>query len=263
VPRKKKEKETQSRVRSLDKALNIIELLAQIKEDIDLATLSRQIKLPKSTLLRLLTTLKYHNFVYQDEESRRFQLGWALIYLGKAAEKVFSLPKIIRPYLEKLAEETGETASLVQLSNYRAVYVDQVLTNSVIKGIPQIGYSLGLHYTASGKILLSYLSEDRLNRFFEDGELERKTPKTITDKEKLREEIEKIKRHGYAVDDEETEIGGRCVSAPVFDKDKRMVAAISITGPTSRIKQKDLTALASIVKRIAHEASTALGYSES
>jgi IclR family acetate operon transcriptional repressor len=255
----KRGEKKQPSVRALDKALGVLEILSQIDGDIDLGVLAGQVRLPKSTLLRLLTTLRRHDFVQQDPLTRRYRLGWALIYLGRAASKVFDLAKIVRPHLELLAAETGETASLVQLGGNRAVYVDQVASNSMIRGVPQIGASLELHCTASGKILLSSLREERIDQLLRESPLQKRTEKTITDPGELKEELQRIHRLGYALDDEEMEIGGRCIAAPVTDRDGHVVAAFSITGPTSRIKQKDIPHLAEVLCRAAGDASRALG----
>jgi len=248
-------------VRALEKGLNILEYLSRVREEIDLSTLAKQTRIPKSTLLRLVNTLKKFNFVQQDPKTQKYQIGWAFIYLGKIASDFFTLPNVVRPYLEELAQRTGETASLVVLEGDHAVYVDQVVSQNIIKGIPPIGSRLGLHCTASGKILLSALSDEELHRFLRGRVLEKKTEKTITKKWDLKREVKKIAVQGYAFDDEETEIGGRCVAAPILDREGKTVAALSIVGPTSRIRETDLERLAKIVKEIAGRASSALGYS--
>jgi DNA-binding IclR family transcriptional regulator len=247
-------------VKALDKSLLILEMLANTAGEIDLSTLTRQTQIPKSTLLRLLSTLKNHNFVLQDPKSRRFRLGWALIYLGKAAEKSFDLIHVVHPYLEELAVQTGETASLVLLDGDQAVYVDQVTSSSIIRGNPPVGTPLHLHCTSSGKMLLSAFSEQDFEAFLRRAKLIKKTEKSIVVPAALREEIKRVQRQGYAFDDEETEIGGRCAAAPVFDREGKMVASISVVGPSTRIRQSDLASLAGSVKRAADGASAALGY---
>jgi IclR family acetate operon transcriptional repressor len=187
-------------------------------------------------------------------------LGWALIYLGRAAAQYYNLPAIVHPFLEQLAIETGETTSLVVLDRDHAIYIDQVTSDNLIKGIPSVGSKLALHCTSAGKVLLGGFSRKDFQRFLRASGLEKKTDKTITKSRALSNEIKKVKRQGYAVDDEETEIGGRCVGAPVFDKEGKMVAAISVIGPSTRIK-KDLFGKLSIqVRKAAAQASAALGY---
>jgi IclR family transcriptional regulator, KDG regulon repressor len=250
----------ESTVRSLDKALDILEHMSRVRGEVDLASLARQTRIPKPTLLRLIHTLKRHNFIQQNHPSQKYQIGWAFIYFGKIASDVYTLPKVIHPFLEQLGGKTGETVSLVVLDQDHAVYIDQVISRNMIKGIPTIGSKLGLHCTSAGKMLLSTFKDEDLENFLRSSVLEKKTEKTISDPSALKEEIRKIKRQGYAVDDEETEMGGRCVSAPILEKEGKTVAAISIIGPTNRIRKEDLGRLSAIVKETAYQASAALGH---
>ena len=249
-----------SSVKALEKSLLILEILANSGGEIDLSTLTRHTQIPKSTLLRLLNTLKNHNFVLQDSQSRRFRLGWALIHLGKAAEQAFNLIQIVHPFMEDLASQTGETVSLVLLDGDHAIYVDQVVSSSIIRGHPPIGTPLHLHCTASGKVLLSAFSSQEFESFIGRTQLVKKTEKSIVNPLVLQEEIRRIQKQGYAFDDEETEIGGRCVAAPVFNKQGHIEASVSIVGPSTRIRQSDLVSIATVVKRVADQASAALGF---
>ena len=249
-----------SSVKALEKSLFILEILANSGGEIDLSTLTRHTQIPKSTLLRLLNTLKNHNFVLQDSQSRRFRLGWALIHLGKAAEQSFNLIQIVHPFMEDLASQTGETVSLVLLDGDHAIYVDQVVSSSIIRGHPPIGTPLHLHCTASGKVLLGAFSSQEFESFIGRTQLVKKTEKSIVNPLVLQEEIRRIQKQGYACDDEETEIGGRCVAAPVFNKQGHIEASVSIVGPSTRIRQSDLVSIATVVKRVADQASAALGF---
>jgi DNA-binding IclR family transcriptional regulator len=249
-----------SSVKALEKSLLILEILANSGGEIDLSTLTRHTQIPKSTLLRLLNTLKNHNFVLQDSQSRRFRLGWALIHLGKAAEQSFNLIQIVHPFMEDLASQTGETVSLVLLDGDHAIYVDQVVSSSIIRGHPPIGTPLHLHCTASGKVLLGAFSSQEFESFIGRTQLVKKTEKSIVNPLVLQEEIRRIQKQGYAFDDEETEIGGRCVAAPVFNKQGHIEASVSIVGPSTRIRQSDLVSIATVVKRVADQASAALGF---
>jgi len=247
-------------VRSLVKALTTLQTLATASTDMDLGGLSNRTGIPKSTLVRLLATLKTFGFVFQDPETRRYRLGWALIYLGKEAERQLRFPVVLRPFLEQLAQETGETASLGILAGYHAVYVDQVVSKNIIKGAPPVGTPLDLHCTAVGKVLLSSFSDEEFEHFVRENGLPARTEHTITDVTQLRRELEAIRRRGYAVDNEEAERGGRCVAAPVFDAKGRIIAAISIVGPTNRLTLDRLEHYASIVRRVAFAASKVLGF---
>jgi IclR family KDG regulon transcriptional repressor len=249
----------ESSVRALEKALTVLEHLSKLEEDIDLATLTQQLVMPKTTLLRLLNTLKKHNFVQQDERSRRYRLGWALIYLGQAANRTFDVIEFIHPYLEKLSRLSGETANLVFLDRNHAVYVDQVVSDSVIRGVPAVGASLGLHCTAAGKVLLSCQPEEVIDEILSQIDLAPLTENTITDLERLRRELKRVQEQGSAVDDEETEMGGRCVAAPIFGREGSLIGAVSVIGPTNRVNPDTIPALSDVVRNSAREISRALG----
>lgn len=251
-------KSSGARVRALGKALEVLRILAEYETAVDLQTLARRLGLPKSTLSRLLSTLRGRNFVYQDPRTRQFRLGWSLVHLGEAAKRQFNLAQVLRPFLEQLVQETGETASLAVLAGRHAVYIDQVVSHSIIKGVPPVGSALDLHCTAVGKMLLSSLPEETLEQLVREQGLPRRTERTIDNAARLRKELERVREQGYAVDDEEAEPGGRCVAAPVVDGQGSVVAAVSITGPTSRITAERIPEYAEMVRHAALQASTLL-----
>jgi len=245
-------------VRVVDKAFTALQALSQAERDMDLAGLAEQTGLPKSTLVRLLHTMKLHNIVQQDSKTRRYRLGWALIHLGKAAEHQFDFERIVRPYLEQLANETSETASFAALEGTRAVYLAQVLTDSIIRGVPPIGSELPLHCTAVGKVLLTSFSDEQIANLAAEHGLPRLTENTIDNTEQLRREVALVTERGYAMDDEEAERGGRCIAAPIHDDSGQVIAALSITGPTSRIQLERVDEYARIVTRVASKVTEAL-----
>jgi len=245
-------------VRSLDKALRVLGLLAQEREDIDLGSLAKQAGLPKSTLIRLLSTMRVHGVIQQNPKTRRYRLGWALVRLGQAAERQFDLPLVVHPFLEQLARETGETASLAVRTGKYAFYVDQALSQSIIRGAPPTGAALDLHCTAVGKMLLSNLEESEVEQLIRECGLPQRTEKTITNASRLRKELAITRSRGYAIDDEEAESGGRCIAAPIHDGNETILAAISITAPTNRLTLDRMAEYVEIVCSIAEQASEAL-----
>ena len=240
-------------VGAVDRAMSILEVMSQYERDVDLATLAKRVKLPKSTLVRLLQTMRRHSVVQQDPRTRRYRLGTTLMHLGKAAERQFDLERIVRPFLAELTKSTGETASFAVLEGNRAVYLVQVLSESIIRGVPPIGAKLGLHCTAVGKVLLTSFSEEDIDAFVSEHGLPRHTEKTIVNVESLRKEVERVRRRGYALDNEEAEQGGRCIAAAVCDDRNQAVAAVSITGPITRMQMDQIENLGAIVKRIAEK----------
>jgi len=247
-------------VKSLEKAMNILEVLSASHEDMDLVSLSKKTKIPKSTLLRILNTMKKHNFVQQDNQSRRFGLGWALINIGQNAKRNFNLINFIHPFLEELQIRTGETISLAMREGNHAYYVDQVVSTNMVKAVPTIGSPLDLYCTASGKLFLSKLKEDELTDMINAMDFRKKTEFTIISRKGLTEEIRKIQDQGYSLDNEEAEMGGRCVAAPVLDQNGEIQATISVVGPTSRMGEENVRKIIEIVCEVAADASAALGF---
>src|SRR6056297_458843 len=182
----------ESSVRALDKAINILEAMSRLDRDIDLASLARIMQMPKSTLLRLLTTMKTHNLIRQDESTKRFSLGLGLVALGRSAEKNFDLVDKVHPYLIELAEKTGETASLMTLEGDHGIYADQVLSKSMIRGQPRVGMRLDLYCSSAGKILLSAMEDARIDALFRNRELVKMTGKTVDSFDKLKKEVQKV-----------------------------------------------------------------------
>jgi len=228
-----------------------------------LAGLAERTQLPKSTLVRILQTMKAHNAIQQDVKTRRYRLGWGLIHLGKSAERQFDLERVVRPYLEQLSKESGETASLAVLEGTWAVYLAQVLTDSIIRGAPPLGAGLELHCTAVGKMLLTSFSDDQFEQLIIEHGLPRSTENTIVTSEELRNEIALTGERGYALDNEEAERGGRCIAAAVLGDDNSMIASLCITGPTSRIQLDRVEEYAELVKRAALRVTEALRSSAS
>jgi IclR family KDG regulon transcriptional repressor len=249
-------------VRTLEKALAVIEYLSTLNDDIDLASLAIALKMPKTSLLRLLKTLNSHNYVQKDERSGRYSLGWGLIYLGHVASQTFNLVNFVHPFLERLALQSGETANHVFLQGNHLVYIDQVVSKNVIRGVPVVGTNLSWRCTAAGKVLLSFQTEEKLEEILGQVELKRQTEKTITEPQQLRREVIRIREQGFALDDEETEYGGRCVAAPFFNKKGDLAGAISILGPISRINSDTISYLSELVRDTAREISQALGHTK-
>jgi len=254
------EEKEKASVRALDKAIKALEIIATIDGDIDLSALSKMAEIPKSTMLRLLNTLSSHNLIFQNEKTKRFRLGVQLIALGRAAEQSFNLVQHMHPFLVELSEKTGETASLMVLEGNSSVYIDQVLSARLIRGQPQIGKSIELHCSSGGKVLLSAMDDVKIEAMLAGKVLKPRTEKTITTSEELKRDVNRIRELGYAVDNEEAEIGGRCVAVPLWNRSGNTIAAISVMGPTTRIRQKDFPKLAALVKKTVLQASESLGY---
>lgn len=246
-------------VQSVDRALKLLDILIDKKEAISLSEISEIADLNISTTHRLLNTLVQRGFVTQTEESSKYKLGYRLFEIAGILEDQINLKRIVRPYLEEIVDECNETANLVVLDGAEVVYIDQVESTNMMRMFAQVGSKGPAHSLGSGKALLAYLSEAELDRLLNELELKEFTENTITDSEQLKEHLKEIREQGYAVDDEEMEEGVCCAAAPIRNRDGKVIAAISVSGPNIRIDDQFLyQELVPLVKEQAEKISRKL-----
>ncbi len=251
-------------VQSVERTLDILEALAQAGHPITLSELSHKVNLHVSTAHRLLGTLIERGYARQDTTNGRYSVGSRLLELTTGATEQIDVRAEARPSLEKLAAQVGETANLVVRSGDNLVYIDQVQTDRLVRMFTRVGSSAPLYCTGSGKLFLALTPEanfDReFNRYLLENRLEPRTPHTIVKPQALREELRRIRERGYSFDNEEMEEGVICIAAPIFDRSGQAVAAISISGPGSRLKEGHISEAIAPVVAAATEVSGRLGY---
>ena len=236
VDRTMKHRIDKSPIQVLDKAISILDALAAHSEAVDLATLAKQVDLPKSTVNRILISLSWHNLVQKDPRSHFYTLGWSLIHLGEAAEKQYDLSKAAAPHLDALVKATGETAILSVRADSHSICVAQSESPQPIHAVIELGQPAPLHATAAGKLYLALLSDEEIREFAEKNGLPSVTPQTITNVGRLLQEIKRIRESGYAVENEEHSSGAVGIAAAVSDAAKSVRAALSIVGPSMRVR---------------------------
>lgn len=224
-----------------------------------LTEIAQKAGLPKATAYRLLRALEEESFVQQTAD-HRYQLGTLLLTLGRAVLDRLELSEVARPFLAELREAVQETVHLGVLQGADVVYVDKVLGPHAIQMYSRIGRRVPAYCGALGKSLLAHIPEEQLEEKLETVEFVKRGPNTVTSKAALLELLAEVRRQGYAVDDEETEAGVRCVGAPIFDHTGSVVAAVSVTGTTARISPGDVPDLAAKVIESANAISKALGF---
>jgi IclR family KDG regulon transcriptional repressor len=250
------------RVQVLDRALSILEVLGREGPELTLAELSERLRLPKSTAHRLLGVLEQHRFVERGQRGGRYRLGLRLFELGSKVIASLDLRERARRHLERLMLETGETSHLCVLDDGGVLYLDKVEASRTVRVPSIVGQRYPVHCGAAGKTLLAFLQDDELDNLIKARGLKAYTSNTITTPARLKSELQLIRERGYAVDNEEFEEGLRCIGAPVRDHSNKVVAAISIAGPTFRITADKIPALARSVVAVAKELSAELGYQE-
>jgi DNA-binding IclR family transcriptional regulator len=221
---------------SVEKTLQIIEVLAGEREPLRLAEISKRVEMPASTVLRMINTLVEHGYAYQDAQSLRYGLTLRFTQIGHMISSQLRIRDVVHPFLMDLSRLTGESTCLAIEEDMEVIYIDVVDgTDGMLKIMQRIGKRAPLHSTGVGKLMLTKYSPEKLNQLAQAKGLAVLTPHTLTSVQDLARELNTVEKQGYAVDDEECELGARCVAAPILDFENLIVAAISVSGPVSRI----------------------------
>ncbi len=248
-------------IQAVDHALDLLEQFHDDIDELGVTELSKRLKLHKNNVFRLLATLESRGYIEQNRVTENYRLGLKTLELGQTFIKQMGLLRQSRPVLEWLVRECNETTYVAILKEFHIVYLDVVETDLTVRVVPRVGARLPAYCTAAGKVQLAYMTDEELENFLPSKELKRFTPHTIADKEELKVHLKTVAEQGYAVDNEELDIGVRCVGAPIRDYTRRIVGAVSISGPSMRFSDERMeTELIPLVKKAAEEISTKLGY---
>lgn len=241
-------------IQSLARGLKILELMAASADSVGITELADELGIDKSSVSRLVQTLANHGYAEQDPQNRRYRLGPQIVRLSRNLLTRMPLRDEAKPFLRSLVDRTGECAHLAILAQNQALYIDQVESPSSLRVTTGVGTLGPLHCTALGKSLLAFgtaVFPEQLPAF---------TLRTITDSDTLRHHLEQTRRQGYAVDDEEYELGVRCVAAPVYDYRGKVVGAIGISGPAGRMSLDRVVDFAGIVIEVSQDLSNRMSF---
>jgi DNA-binding IclR family transcriptional regulator len=223
-------------VQAVERALKILIVLAESGMPLTLTQIRDKTGLNISTAHRLLHTLMNDGFINQDKDSGKYFLGLRTFEVGHAALYSMDIRTTARPFLQELVDRCNETANLGILDQNEVVYIDQIESLNMIKIFARVGSRGPAHCTGAGKALLAQMSDRELDRFLtQKTPLKAFTEATICEPARLREEMGRIRKNGYALDNGELEDGVRCVAVPVWDFENKAIAAISVSGPDSRL----------------------------
>ena len=227
-----------------------------------LMSITRTTGLHKSTVFRILDTLEQLEWVRRNPKMGTYRLGFGLFELGFRAVQGLDFYDISLPHLESLVKLTQQTVHLVVHDNGRALYLNKVEGPSTIVVQPsQIGLRLPMHCTAVGKVLLSDMAPEKVARLLDKEGMAKITANTIDNEAHLYQALTEVREQGYALDDEEIQIGLRCIAAPVRDFSCRVVAAISVSGLSASFTKERLPYYIEATKNTALSISTELGWS--
>jgi DNA-binding IclR family transcriptional regulator len=229
-------------VPAVDRVLSMLELIAQTRRGISLSELCRRLQLPKSSSHCLILTLERRGYVLRSAVTKRYVFGEKLFRLGESVLKGVDLREKAAPTLHALMKQTGLTVHLAIPDHGKAVVIDKIAPPDGFHVATWVGKTFDLHCSGVGKALLAHLSEEDFLTVVHHYGLARYNENTITSVKRLAAEIECIQHQGYAFEDEEGELGFRCIGAPIFDPSGVVVAAVSVAGSTSQITADNISA---------------------
>ena len=257
-PRKPVSDTDTATVRALDRGLQLLRLLSRERR-ITLSNLAMQVGMPPSSAHRLLTTLQSHRFADFDEDTQEWMIGVEAFRAGSGFLNRIDLVEASRDIMQRLMRETGETANLAITDDGDMVFVSQVETHNPIRAFFRHGARSPMHACGAGKALLAQLSHEDIERLLQRKGMPEFTPKTLTKPHLLFAELETTRTRGWAFDDEEHYAGMRCVAAPVINAHGDAVAGISVSGPTVRFTEQDISLFSAAVRRAAAELTERIG----
>jgi DNA-binding IclR family transcriptional regulator len=250
-------------VKSVVKTLNVLEHLGSSPHGTTLTEISTKLRIGKSTIHRLLATLRDHDFVWLDPMSSRYILGARILQLSEQLNHQSILIRYGEPVLSHLANATGETCNLGVLDGQSVLYLIIKESRNHLRMTGQVGKRLPAHCTALGRALLTGLTREELNELYsETRKLEKFTAKSIRTFSELLRSVEKTRQEGIVVDNEEVFAGVLCLGTPIRDHSGRVVAAISVSFPKNRVDAKTMKRFRALLLEAALELSQQLRYKQ-
>lgn len=246
-------------VRAIERALRILDCFDAQHPEMGVSEIAQAVGLHKATAYRIVTTLLSYGYLERAEDGQRYRLGMALASLGFIAMRRTDVRREAMPIMTDLAARLNETCDLSVYNRGEVYFIEVVQGSRALTVAAAVGRSLPVHATASGKVLLAHLADAESEAALE-GPLVAHTQRTITRPAELRRQLEVVRAQGFAFDDEELEAGVRAISAPVRDRDGRVIAALSVTCPTSRLPLDRVPAIAAEARQAADAISRRLGW---
>jgi DNA-binding IclR family transcriptional regulator len=244
-----------------EKLLDILELMAQHNKGFSLTELSTTLNIPGNSVFRIMKELESKNYIYKDLMNNSYQLTGKLYYLGSSIANRIKLRTVALEAMQSLLTFTRETTILTKLGDqYSTLIIDQLESPEPIKFLSTIGLLYPSHSSAMGKAMLAFLSESSINEYLSNSSLSPSTANTITDRELLLQELQKIRTNGYAIDNEESCIGLKCIAAPIFNNKGSIEGAIGISAPLFRLTDDKLDSYINKIVDQTTEVSSLMGF---
>lgn len=240
--------ENDSNIRAIDRAIRILKAFRQEKLELTLTEIALEVDLARSTTSRILATLESHDFLARDEDSQKYYLGSEMARLGALCYANLDFRKIALPFMIELRDLYNESISLYVVEGDQRVCVERVESTHPLRRVVNIGDRLSLTRGASGRLLLAYMDKKHIEKIVNNDPV-------ITI-----EALEKARKSEYTISRGEREAGVTSIATPIFNAQKRVVAALTISGPSDRLAEEDIPERVKTLQRYAKLISAALGY---
>lgn len=231
---------TRKKIASVQRALDILNLFNNGHVELGNAEIAKLVDLPIGTASGLIYTLKANNYLDQNPANRKYRLGLKLAERAAVLLDQLDIRKVAAPFLEELRDWCGESVNLAVRDGSEVVYIERMFGDHALGIRSELGRRGALHSTALGKAIFSFLPSTEQKSLLANYKLVPVTPFTITDRQAFINELSLINKRGYALDEQENELGGRCVGSPIFDRTGYPIAAVSVSVPIQRFPEKDI-----------------------
>jgi len=248
------------RIHVIDRAAEILDCFGFDHQELSVSEIGAKTGLHRSTAHRILMALEYNDLIKQNPSTGKYHLGIKLFKLGHQAVSQLNLREICRPFLSRLMNDTKETIHLAVLDDDQVLYLDKVEGPHALRMPSRVGRYIPTYCTSLGKAMLSCLDDQEVKSILRRQTLKPHTENTVKNINQLLADLRSVRKRGYAVDNEEIEIGLRCVGAPLRDYTGGMVGAISVAAPSARLSEKNTPVIGRMVIAIAAEISEQLGF---
>jgi IclR family transcriptional regulator, KDG regulon repressor len=249
-------------IQSVERAADILELFLASEPELSVKEISQKLSLSKSTVHGLIKTLEHRGYLQQNPYDLKYKLGLRLFELGHLIGNQLDVAKISYPIIKDLVEKLKETVHLVVRQQDELIYVAKEEGPQTLRIYSNVGKRAPIHCTGVGKAILAYQDETEIDRILSCSELESFTEYTVTDREEIKNQLHLVKETGFSIDDEEIELGLKCVAAPIFDHKGNAIASISCASPKMRLTDERLPVVIAGIKNAALEISKSLGYKD-
>lgn len=261
MPKEPEEKAERYTIQSIDKALDLIELLAE-HDSLSLIELTELLNQPKSSTYRIILTLENRGFISRSDEDGKYCLGYKQLFITRNLLERNNLRKAAIQEMRRLSEIFGDTVNLGVLVDHQIMYVEIIESTHALRMTDVVGSKSPFHATAMGKAITAHMTAKHVNGLLDAG-MERYTEHTIVTRERFFQELDKVRSIGYAIDDQEIVEGARCVAAPVFGMFGNVRGAISVSGPMHRYTEEAIPQIAREIVSAANAISLKMGHAES